>query len=762
MAAALLLAVPAAAATPSIRSTAEWLVDLGRDYALSEQVTGSDDDGLIILSYMQAAARIDETHADAYLWQYDMLKALGRRSEARAALQRYVELRPSDVSARLLWLGLSLDDLQTAEERTAFCRELLTENDLPAEIQSELQLQLAHICFGRMDEGGGSAALAAALAADPHNVVARRLLAQGADGQDASALPVSQMLTSLELNPLQPELVWAVGQQLDAVGLHERALAWYNRSIEQFQRVDERYEPTPQMLLEMATALASAGRAEEALAASRKVVNADPTSPSARLSLVQIAQKLKRAELAAEQLSRARELYEQSAAGLEAAADGARAAELTLFYAYYDPQPARASYWADLAAQWAPDLPLTKVAGGLAALVQGRPEQAIEALKPYGAASQLGAIGLARALIATDRKPDAIEVLRAAADLRRCGASFDEIVSLLAGCGQTLPPHPAAATTVRDVEAFDPQLFDLALSTRSCIKPVLFFEDTELTVAEPWRCRLTLTNGGPAAIHLGPGGLLSGQVLLAVRTAGDRERAFPAHLWLSADLAPVLRPGQSLELVQTIDIGPLRRELFCLPQTVQRIELTGIIDAVRDPAGQWVPSASGRPIPAAKATRVRVAAEPSDVARLTSGLRAEDAAVRIESAMTLAALVIEQQNADAASVGYERAPVDAPAVVAALLRQAIGDPMPHVRARLLDALRWYRLPPGHISALAGLLSDRAWLVRMTACSVLAEQQRHRFLPVLEGLSNSDPDPLLRAFTAALARRIRSTPPSYRP
>jgi len=745
------------AAAASLRTTAEWLVDLGRDEALSRQVRGSDDDGWIILSFLQAASRIDPNHADAYLWQYDILRSLGRSADALTALSRYCELRPSDLSARLLWLRLSLEGLQTVEARMAFCREWLRSEDLPPAVRAQFWLHLGMMHLGRKEDSAGQAALSEALAADPDNLAARRLAEERARPLADPSWPVRRLLASLQANPLQPAAVWSVGRQLDAAGLHEQAVTWYERSLSQSRQMQKDYRADEATLMELAAAYAAAGRLNEALAVGHWAIEADHRAVPPRLLMIHLGRLLGRAELVDEQKAAIREAQEAVAGVVTTARDGLGAAQMALYYSHYDPQPEQARRWADLAMQFAPDLPAAKIASGFAALAEGRYDEAADLLRAAAAGDQLAAIGLARALSASQREEEASSVLQSAASLSARGPYRAEIVSLLSERGVKVPVHPAAAAIGQAVEGFDAGLFDLAASPQAAMEPALTFQSDRLSLTRPWRCTLRLTNRSSRAVHLGDQGLVSPQVLLSIRTAGDRPREFRDYLWLSADLLPVLPPGQSVELVQTIDVGPVRRELFGLAQSVQSIEVTGILDAIRDDQGRWTPAAGGQVLGPAKAVRAAVPAAAEDIDRFVSGLVSEDATIRLESAMNLAALAVEQQRTEAGLTGYSRAVVDDGALVPLLLRRAASDPLPHVRARILDALRWYRLAPDAVGTVASALSDRSWLVRLAAVSVLTEQQGGEFLPVLEGIARSDPDHLLRQLAGAHARRLKALP-----
>ena len=84
------------AAGVEARSPGKWLVDLGRDYPLTPQAGLSAVDAEIALLFMQAAARAEPQLGEAYRWQIDLLRVLGREDEVRRVLEAYVRLAPDD------------------------------------------------------------------------------------------------------------------------------------------------------------------------------------------------------------------------------------------------------------------------------------------------------------------------------------------------------------------------------------------------------------------------------------------------------------------------------------------------------------------------------------------------------------------------------------------------------------------------------------------------------------------------------------------
>lgn len=756
------IAVPALAQGPAARRTGEWLVDVARDYAMSPAVTGRNEDAEIILSYLDAAARVDPSHADSYLWQYDMLTALGRQREAVLALSNYADLQPADISARIKTIQLRLELLQTLELRKAFCEEGLAQPKLHPLVRAELSYQLAVMHFAQLVDDQGDAALAEALVAFPDHAGARVLRQERSRALEGGPTPIDGVLMSLSLNPLQSDLVWGVAQQLDAAGLHAEAIEWFERALEQFRFIDESYKVPAAMRIEVSAAYLSAGRLAEAMQSCQQAVDVEPRDVNARLMLLHIARELSREDLAIEQIASIRLVYDDLEPMIEAARAGRSAAEIALFYAWYDPQPAKASRWIELAETYEPGLSLTQIASGFLALAEGRVDDAIKFLTPFAAESQMAALGLGDALLAAGRQDEAVPVVRAAAERLRTGPAYALLAKRLASMGQSVDAAPTAAAMKRSLEEFDQAVFELARNPTAAVSIEAWMVNAAPAFGEPWRCRVRMKNVSGRPIHLGRNGLLSPQVLVSVDVTGDRTASFPGFLWFSADWNPVLMPDESVEVTQTIDVGPLRTFLDSCPQARLEASVFLIVDAVPDASGAWVTARAGRALAPIRVTRAALSSDENGLNRLFAGLDDVDAMTRIASGCALVALAAEHQVAQAQPTSYPRAPFNAERVMAAVLGRIQRDELPHVRARLLDSLRVYVLGPRELPIVAGSLSDRSWLVRLMAVTTLGGQQGRAFGPVLNGIGSNDPDRLLRQYCKAFGGTLSTQIPSGNP
>lgn len=208
----------------------EWLAHLGRDYPLSAQASVRNADAEITLLLMQAAARVQPGLADAWYWQADMLTALDRPSDARAALGEYVKRASDDVVTALKWIELSMDTLQTSEERAELCRSLLRDNArFPKEVRSDLHRRLAEFHWNRGERQQAQEQAQAAEEDYAFNFAALQVLEET---QNVPPLDrtLRWALAGMRMNPADAARAGVISDLLTSWGMTERARLWYEHA----------------------------------------------------------------------------------------------------------------------------------------------------------------------------------------------------------------------------------------------------------------------------------------------------------------------------------------------------------------------------------------------------------------------------------------------------------------------------------------------------------------------------------------------------
>ena len=574
-------------------SAGKWLVDLGRDYPLSPQAGLSDADAEITLLFMQAAARVQPELAEAYLWQYDMLGALGRDLEARASLGQYMRLEPGDVAACLNWLALTIESLQTAQERADACRSYLERGHLPQEASSDLHHRLADFHFNRGEIARAIDEAEAALRDYEFNLAAHGLRdelrdmskattrpAGAAAGQPSPVRRIQMLLATLALSPGDAEAAWQLASELRLIGLAPQADRWYQHAVAVYQLLSPDHPPP--------------------------ALEADPD------------------------------------------------------------------------------------AGG-------------PATQPVPA----------------------------------------EIPPMLDAFPRAVLDYP-----------FHPEMY-LALSVR--------MGSAELPPGEPWRCTIRIENKGSFPITLGRGMMVVPDLLCAIEARGDQARTSGPTIHISLNRKLRLMPGESIELAQTLDVGPIRSAMIGTPQRAHMVEVSAVLSPIvltsADGQETWAPDIGGLLAEPVKFHRSAFTARPAAMDALLARSRTGDPTARIAATELLAMLLAEHQHLTAGRLHYRARRIDADAVRAAVLAR-VDDPDWHVCARLAESMRWFVLDQDAKQAAAKLLRDPHWLVRGLTLRMLADQYAGRVGNVLERYAKDDGDAWVRRLAGALvARMTPSTQPA---
>lgn len=739
------------------RADGQWLVDRGRNYGLAVQSTlggPSVGDVRMTLVWMQAAARVSPELPEPHLRQYDLLTLLGRPEEAGEALARYCALAPEDETRRLIRLGGSFERLQTAEQRIKFCTEGLADSSLPAPITSELHRWLGDTYGGIGDPDLARRHLQNAVEAFAFNFSARDALLGLQAGGLTPARRVRRHLASIAAAPAAVEELWSLARELDSLSLHDRALRWYQQALEAVARGGPDRAPPGALLADLARSLRDAGRFDRAIETCRRALEADPNSYEAAMLLIEAARTGGQDDLAQQHIAVLRSQLAQTEAEARRGRDALGAACMAWFHLAGDPNPQRALEFAELAHAARPDDPWVCRIYGLALLEAGRPDEARMTLAPLtigGQADQLAAWGLARALVELGDNDAALEMLRDAEQLRRSGLAYERVCRLLAQLGAAPLPPPDRSAVIRQLDAFDRDVLNFPVEPEKYLELTAAFLDPTPAFGQRWPCRFRLTNRGAFPITLGAGQMVTGEVLLSAAVDVPGTAAMEGYLSVSLARRHALEPGESVEVVQTLDVGPVTQWPAMLPQRDLIVTVTALLDPVQQADGKWESRLGDGLVARARLQRRRVDYTPGAVVELVRRTREGTPSQRVEALRTVAALLEERLRAMREKLDYTPARIDKKGLEA-VLRAGVLDPSPMVRARMLDNLALLRFSDEQAQLVAPLLSDQDWVVRLVAVDFLAARQGTVFEPVAQRLAETDPDPLVRELAKLYIQR----------
>jgi tetratricopeptide (TPR) repeat protein len=748
---ALLLAVllPATAgAQTTPPSPAGWLVDYGLAYG--ERTTRPQPhDAEYILIWMRAATTVDPQFAEAHLWRFDLLDRLGRQREAHSALADYCRSNPSDVRAALQLLERDLAAARTAEERLAICIERLERPHLTRELRSDINRRLGEIHHRQGDRARARKRFVKALALVDLNLPARQGLAIVEDRIEAPATQLQLALMELAASPGSFETRWRIANLLSRNALSHEALTWYALA-ETAYRAPQPTGTAPVSLLEdWAETLADIGKLKDAVSTCRQAASTAPDDLAVRMRLVEFARQAGDTDLAERESDALAAALRDREAGALQRRDAGYCQSAARFYLDVRDDPARALEFARHADNLAPNLPATKLLLGRALLENGDNETAITALAPLAAADPSAALAFARACRSTGRGADAVSALQAAAQQRYAGPRFRQIQAVLREL-HAPPINPPDPGPIRAALAeFNADVLDFPINPENAIAWEVRLHQSAVRLTDPIRADLTLRNRADYPITIGAEWMIPPRIAIVARSLDAAGKARTAYLEPELNQRLVLAPGESTTQTVRLDTVATQALLYHQPQRPVEVEFRFMlnpcildIDETKvmglplpaDKNGTMLSYWWELPTPTHNVTRIPVDASPAGIERLSAQLRQGATDQRMAAIATLVALIFERQEAIAdAPHTYPAAVVDTDRLTE-LIRSALRDGDPLVRARAATAFTYLPLDPDTINAAAPLLSDEHPLPRLLACELFAKKQGDVFRPVLTRLA----------------------------
>jgi tetratricopeptide (TPR) repeat protein len=268
-----------AAAQPADAGNAELAERIGQmaHLTLSGQIVDSTLRQATAL--LEAATRLNPREprfqrllADAYL-------EIGDVGHAVDVLAEYRKLQPNDQAAQVQIIDLFTGQMEAADERLRYLRDLAETQALPRVVRSHAAGRAALLLAERAQEGESIAMTEQALELNPVNLDALQLQYQRAM-QSADRLERFQAaLAWLRANPALPELLEQVAYDLGEVGLAERSAHWFGRSFSVVNGLGQSISAST--FSTYAAQLYLSGQVKLAEASVMQVLEADPTNPHA-------------------------------------------------------------------------------------------------------------------------------------------------------------------------------------------------------------------------------------------------------------------------------------------------------------------------------------------------------------------------------------------------------------------------------------------------------------------------------------------------
>jgi tetratricopeptide (TPR) repeat protein len=745
------------AAEPKCLTTAELLVQLARDHALSQGGRQTAADVLHVKTLLRAAGRLDPGLADAYIWLYELAALGGDQAEAAEALERLRQVDPAHVGVFALWLDSVWRQAQTIEQRAARLESLLDEKLLD-EQRSMVYARLARLALERVDLAQARAYLEQAGRLQPANPDVALLGLEMVEPDAPPHVRLQAALHALAVNPAQVELSWQIGLLLDECGFAEQAATFYVHALAVHRATASRQPIPAQKLLQLSRNLLARGQVEAAVGRAYEALHADPQQAESAIFLHWLFKHQSR-QADAEELRR---LLGVRFGRISDANESpvAEVAQAAWFYCFLDPKPERALALAEAAAERAPgDVFATRVLGWALALNQ-RTEDARRTLKPIAGRDPYAAYQLAKLLREAGEDQAAEGLLRNLTFVPRAGPAFELLSELGLPSAATQPAARRLPEVADALASFDDGLLEFARDSTRFLSADVRLENLSPTPGDPWWAVFTLTNRAGFPITLGPDWMVNPVFLLSFTTEGDRRRDYPHLMTVSLEQTRVLMPGQSISLRRTLDVGPLRSMSRRTPQQLQRITLRAIIDPEQDEGGQWRLSSSGQQLGPVYFNRTPLRTGPETFHALFRALSGESAGARFRAVELLAELLGEKQRAGLRPPAYRPESIPAQRIYQTLL-SGLGSESWELRVRTLDALQMAGLDAQMVRAAEACLEHPHWLVRLMAVRLLA-RQGPGFADTARRIAADDQHELVRDLATSYLQRWAVSQPASQP
>ncbi len=766
-------------------STPDLLVDLARDYGLHCRGKQTAADVLHIKTLLRAALRLDPRQSHALVWLYELASRGERREEAVELLGRLVTATPANTVAFAAWLEMGPPDVQTAEQRQAWLAGLAAPGvaggfasllDRP-ETRENLALvhtHLARLALERADQRRAREHLEAAWQLWPECPDAHLIGMQLVTSRAPPAERLGAVLRALRANPLQVELTWEAGLMLDECGLAEQALAFYEHALSVHAAAASGVPPPSEKLLQLSRNAMAREQVADAVRYAQLAARAEQAEQGgagdtyeARFYLYWLLD----GHAAPAMLAQFKADLAKPFAAIRDPAEWpvGLVSQAAWFHCVIDAQPQRALMLAENAARRAPgDVFATRVLGWAQALNQ-RSEEARQTLAPIAAADPYAAYQLATLLRDAGDEEAPARLLRELAYLPLAGRARDLLEELDVPLPASQPAEQRFPEVARLAAEFDRDVLEFHKDPARFLGAQIKLDDSSLAPGEPWWAVLSLTNRGGFPITLGPDWMVNPVFLLSFHVEGDRQRDYPNLLTVSFDSAHVIRPGETLHVRRTIDVGPLRKLSRRTPQHLQTVSMTAILDPQQTPDGQWRASTTGQLLDKAMFVRLPANTDPEAWHARFSALKGESSHARFQVLEVMAQLLGEQQRAQTKPLSYSPQPIPAERIHRTLLN-ALGSESWEVRVRTLDALQTAGLDRPLFDAAQQCLEHPHWLVRLMAVRLLARQGQP-FAETARLIATEDEDELVRDLARSYAERwtgarrdaatTRSEPPRQR-
>jgi hypothetical protein len=731
------------------------------------------------------------------------------RDGAISSLTRYLQLPPAvpgqsdpraDQVAQIQLIDLYYSRLDAADAQMKYLNERIENASLSSEVRAHLAVKAAKLALDRSETALSHEYLEKALGFFPLSPDALAMKYQQLPGDATSPQRVAMLLQMLRSNPVQPGAMGEIASLLADAGLVDLSLSWSERSMGVGQRLG--WTPNPQQYTAYAAELVIADQLKVAEGWIDKLIEHEPGNGDAAFLAMLVAKRGGQAETieaAAAKVRtalalRLRAISEAAAKPPAADASGAQPttqpsiseidipadlkklaeaqnldlsaayasglADLAWLEMYFNSNPAAAAPYVAALRQILPSESPTLVRlEGWAFLVDGKNDEAKVKLSAIADRDPLAALGMFRIDAAT---ADPMEQTNAARKLL-AGNSSGLVGAMLieAVRGQVgLMPAGPDADELRDLLGqLSPEWLDFL---DDGAKKLYSIQALPLKVGhafgEPILANIKITNiHRQFSITVGPNGALRPDIWIDAQTKGMIQRYFAGVAFERLGHKVQLKPNESITQTVRLDQG----NLLAMLDTQPVMEIPLYFSALTNPLTQSAGIAPGpggfRVQFTSVVARNRSPLADGTIRELTQQLLSGPPNVRIRTLDLLATFARTLRAQDAPEFRGKATEITD------LVRKSTGDVSPAVRAQATFMTALLAEPSIREGVVRQMLSDTNFAQRvlgLMALQVSADPAKRKELA--EGLSRSDPDPIVKLLAVTVMEVADLPPPATQP
>jgi len=642
---------------------------------------------------------------------------------------------PTDHALGLQWLSVRMQGLQDAKSRTDFLTGVLADTKRPPAFRAEAAVQLAKILIGQDQRQEARVAFKTAATLDPHLPAALEGRLTLLETEKPSAADQADVWAKLlTVNPHAIHQAAQLGEILDAAGLHEQAIRFYNHAWDVNRRLGMERNVSLEFAIQYCNTMLNAGLHKDVYSRFRSTAARFSESVLLRVLLIEACNQSGQTERAKNYVGEIEAIFAPKTIGGQP--DASSAAELAWLYLITNGDVDRALDNAEQADKIKPKDPDISRVFAAARLLSGK--KSIMGAGRIGLEKIADKDVFAKAFLAeyyssASRIDDTKKMILSGLALSRSGQAARRLMRVAKKNKIEVPPAEGSAELEAVAKSVTEEVLELGLTPEKFISLKIVPEKPKVDAGCPIVVRAELTSTYPGSISAGPGGLVPSAVSIDVTVEGRQGGTFTDTVRLTLPAARYLDKARKITVSGRIDLGELYGFLVAHP--LDRLKLT-VTGRLVDPASRTA---------ARKGTAPLAAAVPAVIVRdsilgkfdestpeswnktyqhtlslIVGDMKARDPRTRMRAANQTASLLVLSDGIAASRLTPPqqltgRINRD---VLVLMVAEVLKDRSDVVRAEMLAALGRVKLDGNIIRKLTSVIRDPSALVRFRLVELL--------------------------------------------